>query len=110
MTIITSAAACHKLTETAPPIRLPVTNTSSSAQNDVVKPAIARCECATSPWVNFKRSKHARLIHQKPAHHQQPPPPNIALRHTADPSGHENRAQSDGSHHTHGSKNNIEPI
>ena len=55
MTIV-SAATFQATADGRLPKRLPVSR-SSSAQNDVVKPAIARCEWATRPWVNFIRSR-----------------------------------------------------
>ena len=56
VTTIASTERCHVATEAVPPSGFRVSNTNNKAQNDVVNPAIAKCECATKPWVNFKWS------------------------------------------------------
>lgn len=76
---IVKAAAFHAMAEPRFPKRWPVSR-SSRAQKDVVKPAIARCECATRPWVNFSRSSTPGRKARNPVTTSSPHHSKVAMR------------------------------
>jgi hypothetical protein len=104
-----SAAAFHAIA----PVRVPKTppfKRNNKTQNDVVKPAIAMCECATSPLVNFNPSNApgkniAKPEKTKTIHHS-----ITATRQAPDCAGHANRRQSRQTSHGHGKRSPRAPI
>lgn len=106
---IASAATFHATAVASEPKRWPVRR-SSSAQNEVVKPAIARCEWATRPWVNFSRSSTPGRKAMKPVTTSRPHHSIDATRQPCGRSGHTKPRQSRHSSHGHGSSSASAPI
>jgi hypothetical protein len=92
-TTIASAAMFQATAVASDPKRWPVRR-SSSAQNEVVKPAIARCEWATRPWVNFSRSSMPGRKAMKPVTTSSPHHSIDATRQPCGRSGHTKPRQS----------------
>lgn len=76
---IVKAATCHVMAEPRLPKRFP-NSRSSRAQNEVVKPAIARCEWATRLWVNFSRSRTSGRKARKPVTTKSPHHSKVVTR------------------------------
>ncbi len=83
---------------------------NSSAQNEVVNPAIAKCECATNPCVNFIRSNTSGKYNKHPDNTNTPHHPKLAHLHGNAPAGHSNASQSFGKIHVHGTRKHNAPI